>query len=156
MKRVLILTKEKQVVDWMSVAVKAAGFEGKIDVVGSDISLLVRIAELDYHPPAAVFVDLSAVPESLRFVEWLTFSPRMRRLRFVALGEESLGLRAFSNGWGSQSVLTKPLQARAVMAVVENLNLGGDLAATRRTKLRGDQERLLQHLDLLAAELKDK
>src|SRR5688500_3503776 len=123
MKRLLILTTEKQLIGWISVAAKAAGFEGKVEVVGSDMGLFIRTAEFDHHPPAALFVDLTAVADGVRFVEWLRMSPRMRRLRIVAVGREGEALTVFKNGWGPQTALTKPVRAAALLGVVEKLNL---------------------------------
>ena len=170
MKTVLILSTEKKTSDCIGAAIRQTGFDGRIEVLRTDMELLERIQELEHLPPAAVFVDLTNLADGGRLVEWLRLSSRTRRLRIIAIGEEGDALRAFRNAWGTRAVLTRPLRAAAVEEAVRDLNLGGPkqrrarrearkklVEAVERSKvLRREQETLLRHIDLLVAELKDK
>jgi hypothetical protein len=171
MKSVFFLSKDKPTISLISAAVSATGFQGKIQIARSDTLLLVRIADLEHEPPAAVFIDLMAVRHGVRLVEWLRLSSRTRRLRIVAIGEESEAVSIFRNAWGPHAVLTKPLEAAAVAEVVAKLGLVAAPeqdksrsearkrlleAVDQSKKLRQKQETLIRHIDLLRAELKDK
>jgi len=170
MKTVLILSTEKKTSDWIGASIREIGFDGRIDVLRTDLELLERIQELEHLPPAAVFVDLSDLAHGERLVEWLRLSSRTRRLRIIAVGEESDALRAFRNAWGARAVLTRPLRAAAVEEAVRDLNLGGPkqrrarrearkklVEAVEKSKaLRTEQETLVRNIDLLLAEIKEK
>src|SRR5829696_1133076 len=170
MKSVLILSRDKKVIDAISAAVQTSGFQGKIQIVGSDMLLLVRLADLEHVPPSGVFIDLETAGDSIRLVEWLRFSSRMRKLRIVAIGEESTTLKIFRDAWGAASALIKPLNTVAMELAVAKLKLAGEVEETGRNEmrqklleavdrskeLRAERERLIRHLDLLSAELKDK
>jgi CheY-like chemotaxis protein len=170
MKTVLILSIDKTTRDRMTKAIAEAGFEGRTEMLGSDLELLERIQELEHTPPAAVFVDLTGLLDGDRLVEWLRLSSRTRRLRIVAIGEENDALKIFRSAWGARAVLTKPLDAPAVEELVRELNLAGrkQRAARRDARrklveaveqskvLRAEQQALVRHIDLLLAELKDR
>jgi hypothetical protein len=171
MKGILILSSEKRDIDLLRHAARGVGFEGNIEVIKSPSKLLDRLQELESTPPAAVFVDVSAVPDGVRVVEWLKLSSRTRRLRIIAIGHECDAIRHFTNAWGSQAVLMKPLHVAAAQQLMTNLDLAvpGDATVARSQQikklvqaiqtsreLREKQDRLLRHVDVLMAELKDK
>jgi DNA-binding response OmpR family regulator len=171
MKTVLILSSDPCAVDLLRNAISAARFDGKVEVLKGTTRLLQRLQEFDLNPPEAVFVDMSGISDGVRLVEWLRLSSRLRRLRVIAMGEESEAMTVFRNAWGSQAVLPKPLRPVAVEHLVASLRLtpvrqqslspndqkGKLLEAIRASKrLRAQQEELLGHVDALRAELKDK
>src|SRR5438093_1625977 len=110
MNTILILSTDKYTIDLLRQPISAVRFDGKVEVLKTDTRLLERLQELEGTPPAAVFVDMSAVADGVRLVEWLRLSSRLRRLRVVAVGEESDAMTVFRNAWGPQAVLTKPLR----------------------------------------------
>jgi len=171
MKIILILSSEKRDIDLLRDAARHVGFEGNIEVIKSPGKLLDRLQELEGTPPAAVFIDVSGAPDGVRLVEWLKLSSRTRRLRVIAIGEECDAISHFTNAWGSEAVLTKPLCVASVQQLVTNLGLGSahDALPARREQikqliqavqsskeLRAKQDRLLRQVDALMAELKDK
>lgn len=170
MKTVLILSSDPCTVDLLRSAISAVRFDGKVEVLKGTPRLLERLQDLELDPPEAVFVDVSGVSDGVRLVEWLRLSSRLRRLRVIAMGEESEAMTVFRNAWGAQAVLSKPLSALAVEQLMANLRLApvhdalpanGErrklVEAIRTSKrLRAQQEQLLRHVDVLLAELKDK
>ena len=104
-------------------------------------------------------------------MEWLKLSSRTRRLRIIAIGDECDAIHHFTNAWGSQAVLMKPLHVAAVQQLVTSLGLDSsdDEFAARREQikrliqavetskeLRAKRDRLLRQVDALMDELKDK
>jgi hypothetical protein len=170
MKTVLVLSNDQGAVDLLHSAISAVRFAGKVEVLKGTTRLLQRLQELDLNPPEAVFVDMSGISDGVRLVEWLRLSSRLRRLRVIAMGEESEAMTVFKSAWGSQAVLAKPLRPVAVEHLVANLRLTPVceesrspnlerqrlLEAIRTSKrLRARQEDLLKRVDVLVAELKD-
>jgi hypothetical protein len=132
---------------------------------------LDRLQELEANPPVAVFIDVSGASDGVRLVEWLKLSSRTRRLRVIAIGEEGDAIRHFTNAWGSDAVLTRPLCVTSVQRLVTTLGLGSahDALVARREQIKhlieavqtskelhAKQDRLLRQVDALMAELKDK
>jgi CheY-like chemotaxis protein len=170
-KRALILSQDMAAIELLRTAATGGDLAGTVEVFETDQILLERLYEMRDTPPANVFIDLDGFEEGQRLVEWLRFSPPTRRLKVVAIGEESAAMDRFRKAWGSAAALTKPLEPEAIRAVL--MKVDSERPPRRATsrqadrkrlieaiaeskRLRAEQARLIGHADVLLAEIKDR
>jgi DNA-binding response OmpR family regulator len=170
-KRALILSKDSASIELLRTAITATGVGVAVEVFDTDQILLQRLYEMRDMPPASVFIDLDGCEDGVRLVEWLRFSPPTRRLRVVVLGEKSAAMERFRQAFGSETALTKPLNAETVRDLLTKdeketrARPASSRPADRRRlieaiaeskRLRAEQQRLVGSTDALLAEIKDR
>ena len=161
MKGTVILTKNPATLALLRKAVTTALDGGLVEIFASDWELVDRVHAEERVPPAMVFVDLTTSSDAERLVGWLRLSPLTRKLNIVAVGKEGETIARFRKMWGAHAVLTTPLNMEAVCGVLKkadrNLKREGLAVSIEDNKrLRAQQERLMQRVDALVAEVKDK
>jgi DNA-binding response OmpR family regulator len=169
MKRAHILSRDGATIDLLRDGATAGGF--RVEVFETDQILLERLYETRHAPPGVVFIDLDGFEDGPRLVEWLRFSPPTRRLKVIVLGGDRAALERFQKAWGSEAVLTKPLDPQLIRDVLGRAQ--SERPARRSSSRRADRQRLIEaiaeskrlraehvrlngHADLLIAQIKDK
>jgi CheY-like chemotaxis protein len=119
---IVVLSKENSGISAIREAVSCYIPLGEVQVFDDAEALMERVLDLGELSGAVVFVDLAGGGPAARLFKWLKLAPGTRDLKVIAFGGQGFSVQKLIDSWGSDAVLTKPLD----VDVVRSILLGDD------------------------------
>jgi CheY-like chemotaxis protein len=119
MRSIVIVSNQPDTVDLLCRFLQQSASGGNVEVFSATQDALQRIHDPERLRPAIVFVELSGLPDTPRFVDWIKTSGTTRSLAIVVIaGEKDDTVVPFLEAIGANAILRKPLQLESIRNLV--------------------------------------